>query len=244
MSFSEPMIVISRCLFAAALAVSPLTAQSVIPGDPGLVLTSLIDRTHDYHSLLRRAPDSAEREFYAYHLEEHLVDAGGRPGLLIVKHSLFAAYHFEDTLLLARDGLRPLWEHMQNQRATLTFAYDGARVRRTRAVPDSAPQVSDTTYPTPVFAFNEQELVLRSLPLAPGYSRILPLYSEGSDSLERDTVTVLGGPAPVSGSVAAWTVRFADPAIVETYVIDDRSRQILSHEVTGRRSGAKIRVVG
>jgi hypothetical protein len=234
-----------RILLAISLVAPSLAAQTVVPpADSTLVLTALTDRAHDYHYLLRRAPDSAERDFYAYHLEEHLVDAGGRPGLLIVKHSLTPSYHFEDSLLLDRAGLVPLWEHMQNQKATLTLTYDGARVRRTRSVPDSVLVRSDTTYDTRVFAFNEQELVLRSLPLRAGYAAILPLYSEGSDSLEKDTVTVLKGPTPAPGSAAAWTVRFADPAIVEVYVIDDRTRQIISHEIQGRRSSGRLRVVG
>lgn len=232
-------------LLTVSVVASSLAAQSVVrPADPALVLTALTERTHDYHYLLRRAPDSAEREFYAYHLEEHLVDAGGRPGLLVVKHSLSPAYHFEDSLMLERTGLAPRWEHLQIQKAVITLTYDGGRVRRTRAVPDSVPARSDTTYDTPVFAFNEQELVLRCLPLRAGYSAILPLYSEGSDSLEKDTVTVLAGPAPAPGSPAGWTVRFADPAIVEIYVIDDRTRQVISHETQGRRSPGKLRVVG
>lgn len=224
----------------------PLAGQTVVAPGQTLVLSRLTDRAHDYHYFLRRAPDSTEREFYAYHLEEHLVDANGRPGLLIVKHSLSASYHFEDSLLLDRARLAPVWEHMQNGKATISLTYAGARVHRSRSVPDSAAQESDTTYVIPVFAFNEQELVIRSLPLRAGYSAILPLYSEGSDSLEMDTVTVMGSPlpAPTPGSPAAWTVRFADPAIVETYVIDDQTRQIVSHVTVGRRSKGTLRVAG
>lgn len=234
----------SALFLVISLIAAPLAGQAVVvPGGP-LVLSRLTDRTHDYHYFLRRAPDSAEREFYAYHLEEHLVDAAGRPGLLIVKHSLSASYHFEDSLMLDRGGLIPIWEHLQNGKAAISLSYSGARVHRTRSVPDSAARESDTTYAIPVFAFNEQELIIRSLPLGAGYSVIVPLYSEGSDSLEMDTVTVMGALAPAPGSPAAWTVRFADPAIVETYVIDDRTRQILTHATVGRRSKATLRVVG
>jgi hypothetical protein len=237
--------VLIRLFLAAGLIATPLAGQGVVPpADPTLVLSRFTDRAHDYHYLLRAAKDSAEREFYSYHLEEHLVTADGRPGLLIVKQSLSRAYHFVDSLFLERNGLTPVWEHMQNQKAVLTLAYAGARVRRTRALPDSAPRQSDTTYATPVFAFNEQELVIRSLPLQAGYSAILPLYSEGSDTLEMDTVTVIGSVAPAPGSRAAWTVRFADPAIVETYVIDEATREIVIHTTVGRRSKGTLRVVG
>lgn len=234
-----------RLLFIGCLLAGPLAAQTlVLPKDPSLVVSRLRDRTHDYHYLRRTPTDTAEREFYSYHLEEHLVTVDGVAGLLIVKHSLSPSFPFVDTLFLDRRGLSPRWEHMLLRNATITLTYDGARVRRTRTVPDSGSTRSDTTYATPVFAFNEQELVLRSLPLRAEFSAIVPLYSEGSDSLEMDTVTVVGALSAAPGSEGAWTVRFADPAIVETYVIDERTRQIVTHETIGRRSKGKLRVVG
>jgi hypothetical protein len=234
-----------RLLFIGCLLAGPLAAQTVVPPkDPSLVLSRLTDRTHDYHYLRRAPTDTAEREFYRYHLEERLVTIDGVAGLLIVKHSLSPSFPFVDSLFVEREGLSPRWEHMHIQKAAITLTYDGARIRRTRTVSDSGTTRSDTTYVTPVFAFNEQELVLRSLPLRTGFSAIVPLYSEGSDSLEMDTVTVVGALSPASGSEGAWTVRFADPAIVETYVIDEKTRQIVSHETVGRRAKGKLRVVG
>ena len=234
-----------RLWFTGFLLAAQLGAQTVVPPkDPSLVLSRLTDRAHDYHYLRSTPTDTTEREFYRYHLEERLVTIAGVSGVLIVKHSLSPSFYFIDSLFLDRAGLAPVWEHMQIQKAVITLSYDGARVRRTRTLPDSGSERSDTTYVTPVFAFNEQELLLRSLPLHAGLVAIVPLYSEGSDSLEMDTVTVVGGLGSAPGSGGAWTVRFADPAIVETYVIDEKTRQILTHETVGRRAKGKLRVVG
>ena len=85
--------------------------------------------------------------------------------------------------------------------------------------------------------------MLRSLPLAAGYAAILPLYSEGSDSLEMDSVAGEAA-TPATGERPAWSVRFADPAIVETYVIDAASRRITKHDIVSRRSGRRVHVLG
>jgi hypothetical protein len=71
--------------------------------------------------------------------------------------------------------------------------------------------------------------------LREGYQRILPLYAEvaeGSDALEMDTVRVESRAAD-----GHWTLRFADPDIIATYGIDERTRRIVRHEYTLRRDG-------
>lgn len=82
-------------------------------------------------------------------------------------------------------------------------------------------------------------LVLRSLPLRDGYEAILPLYSEGSDTVKMDSVTVVNHDA----AAGVWTLRFADPAIVATYDIDERTRKIVGRRQTARKSGVQYRFV-
>jgi hypothetical protein len=68
------------------------------------------------------------------------------------------------------------------------------------------------------FALNEMETVIRSLPLRAGYQVILPLFSEIDESVEYDTVTVVGGPTA-------------------------KTREVLAETVTQRRSGKRMRFV-
>jgi hypothetical protein len=96
--------------------------------------------------------------------------------------------------------------------------------------------VNQHTYDGPVFNFQELDDLLRSLPLREGYERILPLYSEGDDSLEMDTVRIMSRDA-----AGRWTLRFADPAIVATYEVDERTRRIVRHEYVLRKTGALMR---
>jgi hypothetical protein len=72
------------------------------------------------------------------------------------------------------------------------FEYAGGRVRCTKRVADSLATSTDTVFRTQVFAFNELDQLVRSLPYADGYSVVLPLYSEGDEALELDTLTVTG----------------------------------------------------
>jgi hypothetical protein len=53
-----------------------------------------------------------------------------------------------------------------------------------------------------------------------------------------DTVRVMGRDAG-----GRWTLRFADPVIVATYGIDEKTRRIVRHEYVMRKTGALIRYV-
>jgi hypothetical protein len=154
----------------------------------------------------------ADSEIGRFHYEWHLVP---NDGLLLVTTGEVRSKPFVDSSLVKRHGLAPVWE---------VSHFDG--------------KVKRWTYKGDVFNFQELDDLLRSLPLREGYERILPLFSEGDDSLEMDTVRVMTRDAG-----GRWTLRFADPAIVATYEIDERTRRIVRHEHVSRRSGATLRFV-
>jgi hypothetical protein len=154
----------------------------------------------------------ADSEIGRFHYEWHLVP---NDGLLLVTTGEVRSKPVVDSSLVKRHGLAPVWEVSQ---------FDG--------------KVKRWTYKGDVFNFQELDDLLRSLPLREGYERILPLFSEGDDSLEMDTVRVMTRDAG-----GRWTLRFADPAIVATYEIDERTRRIVRHEHVSRRSGATLRFV-
>jgi hypothetical protein len=134
-------------------------------------------------------------------------------GLLLVTTGEVRSKPFVDSSLVKRHGLAPVWEVSQF----------GSKVKR-------------WTYKGDVFNFQELDDLLRSLPLREGYERILPLFSEGDDSLEMDTVRIVS-----RDPTGRWTLRFADPAIVATYEIDERTRRIVRHEHVSRKTGALLR---
>jgi hypothetical protein len=137
-----------------------------------------------------------------------------------------------DSALVSRGSLAPIWEVSGGAPRTERYAFHGRQVEVTTTVGDSAPRTQEYRHAVPFFTFQELDLVIRSLPFHAGYEASLPLFSEGDDSIEVDTVAVQG-----RDSADRWTIRFADPAVTGTYVVDGHSRTIVSYEHVFRQDG-------
>jgi hypothetical protein len=126
---------------------------------------------------------------------------------------------------------------------TRRFQYSGNHVWGTVQHADSAPRSFDRVFVEPVFAFNEVELLVRSTPLQPGWSAVVPLFSEADEDVEHDTITVIRPTTVQRGGheQRAWIIQFADPAIVSSYTLLDRTREISEIETRQRRTGALLR---
>lgn len=146
-----------------------------------------------------------------------------------------------DSLIIVRDGLKPVFERLEARGAVHTFNYDGAHITGTIAPADSAARPFDSTFAESPFAFNEVDLLVRSVPFTEGYSIVVPFFSEIDEAIEHDTIAVLGQ-SQVNGR-NAWRVRFSDPAIVADYAIAADTREILSHQLTQRKTGTRLRFV-
>ena len=200
------------------------------------------DRAQPQRTLMR-APsgDTTERESGRGNVNEHAISlADGSPGLVYVNSGHYAGGDYTDTLVVRRDDLAPIWEHVDypQRRWEKTIQFHGASLTQTNHLGDTT-RSFNLRFPRRVFAFSEVDLVVRSLPYAAGYHDILPLYSEGDDSLELDTIAVVGTPGPTI------TLRFADPVLVVTYVVDSATRRITSYDLVNKRTGVRgRRVVG
>jgi len=229
-----------------AASCSPHTARTSAPtsdvvraGSSDLATAHIVDNVDNQRVMSRAATgDTTAKERGRVTIEQHISTANGAANVMLYKLGHYASGTFYDTMSMTREGLRPISERMQFGSTVKVIDYDGDRVHETVQVGDSTPRVLDRRFPVTVFGFNQLELVVRSLRLRPGFHAILPLYSEGDDSLEMDTATVVQLAQANDGSASpTWTVRFADPAIVGTYVIDTLSRRITSYEVRARKSG-------
>jgi hypothetical protein len=216
------------------------SANPTTPASRGLVTSHVVDFSEVQRTLSRAATgDTTEHESVRTTVEERLIPlADGGRGLMRISSGHYSAGDFTDTLVMHRDGLAPVWERLRyrRQRYAKEIEYGDASLHQVNHLGDST-RSFEKRFSLPVFAFSEVDLVVRSLPYASGYHTILPLYSEGDDSLEIDTVAVVGRAGH------GWTVRFADPAIVATYVIDSTSRRVTQYDVTSRRNGARARRV-
>lgn len=198
-------------------------------GTPGLVpgVADVGTLSGNWRLMAPTSPtDSTPRAVGGQREEFHETTFNGTPAVMIVKASTSptGAVIFADTLMMLRDGFTPVWERMHSGKATKVITYDGPRIHQQTLIGDSIAKTFDREFSHRPFGFNQLELLFRSIPMQPGLRLILPLYSEGDDSVEMDTLSM----------PAAGAFRFGDPAIVTTYSLDER-RQFASYAVASRR---------
>ena len=198
------------------------------PGSADLKSEKLTDRCDSLWFLARAPGDTMERAILAQRSELHVVSNPQRATAVLVS----TGHSNVDSAIVLQDGLAPILETTHSGSRVIRYRYDRSRVDLTTTVSDSAPDVRHHEYPYPVFNFAELDLLIRSLPLRPGYQALLPLYSEGDEDAEIDTVLVKG-----KDSRGIWRVRFADKAVVGTYGIAEDTRAEVSYSHRFRRAG-------
>lgn len=231
-------IAAASCRHSPTLGVSAV--YPVVSADTrALVTDHFTSDAHVERTLSRAATgDTTEHESLVTRIDEVAANSAGGSTILRVTTGHYSGGDYYDSLFVHRVDLRPVREHLAylQRKIDKRFDYDGGTVHQTNASGDSV-NTFDRRYDVPVFAFSEIELLVRSLPYRLGYTAILPLYSEGDDAIEMDSVAV------VDARPDRWTIRFADPAIVATYGIDAATRRIVSYDVTGRKTHGKARKI-
>ena len=215
---------------------APIIPPVLLPGSSDIVGSHFAARCDSVQRFARGAGQAAERLLGAQRVTEQPTTYRGKPAVLLVT-SAQDADPFVDSMLVYRDGLAPVSEIVRSGPRVVRYDYDGPRVRITSATGDSSPVVKDHRYNAPVFSFQQLDAVIRSLPLRSGYAALLPLYSEGDDSVEVDTVRV-----ERRAATGVWSIRFADPAIVATVGVDEKSRTQVAYSHTFRQDGPSWKV--
>lgn len=207
------------------------TPVLLLPGSELLQSGSGLTDTLEYRMVRDpRAGESGVQPVATGRLEATLVTRDGAPAVMLALATEATSGSFHDTAIVAAHGLFPATEAFRATARRIDFVYAGPSVRRIAVAPDSAAGTREHRYDVPVFHFNELCLLVRALPLRAGFRAVVPLYSEGDDALERDTLTVLG-----RDSAGVYAVRFADAVIIGTYGIDGTTRRIVSFDIVGRK---------
>lgn len=198
------------------------------PGAVDLMSAKITDRCDSLWFLARAPNDTVQRSILAQRIEQHDVSS------TVVQVTTMSTPDgsYVDSTILLRDGLAPMRETTHAGSTVIRYRYDRNRVDVTTIAGDSAPVAHHHEYPYPVFNFEELDLLIRLLPLRPGYQALLPLYSEGDEDAEIDTVLVQG-----KDSTGIWHVRFADKAVIATYGIADDTRAEVAYSHRFRHPG-------
>ena len=221
------------------------TTTALLPGGDLLVRSMRGDSSafarRRVFVLFQRAlgPDTAERKLAETNEEDRFAASNSADLTLTSRWS--PPYESSDSLIVDGNTLRPLDEVIESRRARYRFHYDGPRVTGVVAVADSAPQRLDRKFDQPVFAFNEVEILVRSLRYRVGLRVVVPLFSEGDRAIEHDTLSVVSQ-STQPDHAPVWTIEFADPVITTRYRVDARSREIIDAVTRQRKSGLTFRL--
>lgn len=218
------MFHVQRLLGSLAIAIAFALPPMLVPGSRDLQTATITDRCDSVWFVARSPGDTSEHTLLGQRQEQHVV----RGTVVQVTTLSTPDGSLIDSTILVRDGLTPISEVAHTGSQVIRYRYDRNRVELTT---DS---VQRHEYAHPLFNFDELDLVMRSLPLRPGYQALLPLYSEGDQDAEVDTALVEG-----KDSAGVWQVRFADKAIVATYGIAADTRQLVSYSHRFRADGPR-----
>ena len=221
---------------------SPMSSPG--PAAPWLTPVTLARDVSRWRVTIRGIRDSADRPFSEKTVAQSLISSES-PAVLIVSRWPPPTTS-NDSLVIAPDGLRPIREALAFNGFTRHYQYAGSHVWGTVQHGDSAARAVDRMFPEPVLAFSEVDLLIRSVPFRRGWSVVVPLFSEADEDVEHDTITVVEPTVTRRNGhdESAWLVRFADPAIVSSYVVLVDSRDIVAIDTEQRRSRAVIRYRG
>jgi hypothetical protein len=191
-----------NCRHQPTLSLYPVVSA----GSGSLITNHFASEAHIERTLSRAAAgDTTEHESVVTRIDEVVGAAGSSSTIVRVSTGHYAGGDYYDSLVVRRTDLQPIREHMRyvQRRLDKRFEYEGGAVHQTNSIADSATSFG-RKYNMPVFAFSEIELLVRSLPYRPGFTSILPLYSEGDDAIEMDSISV------VSAGPERWTIRCHD----------------------------------
>jgi hypothetical protein len=219
-------------LMAFAIAGTWAQPPMLIPGSHDLQSTKITERCDSLWFVSRAPGETVEHTLLSKRREQHIVRDPRGSTVVQVTSVNTAEGSYIDSTVVTRDGLTPMLETAYAGPQVIRYRYDRNRVDVSTTSGDSAPSVTHHEYPHPLFNFDELDLLIRLLPLRPGYQALLPLYSEGDQDAEVDTVQVLD-----KDSAGVWRVRFADKAIVATYGIADGTREWISYSHRFRTDG-------
>lgn len=145
-------------------------------------------------------------------------------------------YEGADTLTVDPQTLAPIRERSAGSALDVSYWYTGPHVQGSVRRGTANPRTVSATFAGTPFAFSELPLIVRALRFRPSLDLVVPLFSEADGDLEHDTLRVVEDRVPPGGP-EQWVVRFADPMIVQHYLVDARSRTIVSVSTWQRKTG-------
>ena len=215
---------------AATATLPPINSASIVQGLTRWRLTAL--------------RDTMQRDLGVMTRELHFTSHDGQPAVLLVSTFPTPNGTILDSALAIRATLAPVWQHSHQPTKMLMLNFSASGVTGTITPADSAPRVVHSELGARVFDATWLGVLIPALPLAKGYTSLLPGYTVETGKIEFDTVAVTGASTlPVAGQPRpVWVVRYADPYIVNTYLVDQDTHVVRREEIHPRAGGSLLMV--
>lgn len=228
-------------LFRLPLLFALLTASL-----PALGRLRPADGTHVYDLSTRSSQDSAWRPVGTMTVEQTTLQS---PGDTIVRRVITYDYGAKgrvvDTTLSVARTLAPISERTHKPSGIISF--DVARDTVVGVLTSGgAERAIRDALPGPAFNSTDLELVVRSLPLAPGYHERLPIYDPEFGGYRFAEVRVEGrapGAATAPGAPDAWLVSVSDRSMHASYRVGVTTRALLSANIAVPERGVEYRLL-
>lgn len=224
---------------AAAQAGRPPSDSSatVLPGSP--LLLPLRPDTEVSLVVRRFRAGSDSTGVLLANLTVRVMAAQNLTGSVVIESAWTPPVSTTDSLMIDATTFAPQAEAFTSPSLTFHYRYSGSEISGTLQRADSATRSIARLTGEPAFAFNELESLVRSLRFTRIQSVVVPLFSEADAVLERDTLSLVADTV-VAGGRRARIVRFADPVIVQRYIVDSASRNIIRITTRQRKSGTVV----
>jgi hypothetical protein len=136
-----------------------------------------------------------------------------------------------DSFTLNRRTLAPMAVHSANVETGVELEFTSGSVRQVDDG-DWGTDTTDVPLPEPVFAAGVTDLLLGTLPLAPGYAARLAVYDadDGIDTVGIEVQGMEDVAVPGGARVPAWRVAVTEGWRVSTYWMDRESRTLVQFE--------------
>ncbi len=197
---------------------------------PALSEARPVDGTHVYDLSVRPSPDSAWHAIGTMTVELTTLHRDGRALMRRVATSHVGARVVVDTTLSLESSLAPISE--RTHKPTGIISYDFARDSVTGFMSvNGAEHAIHVALPGPTFNSTDLELIIRSLPLAPGYQVRLPIYDPELGGYRFTNVRVQSpaqGDSTDATSRNVWVVLDTDASLQITYRVARATRELLS----------------
>jgi hypothetical protein len=171
------------------------------------------------------------------HLSEmqRVVDSG----LFRVNHFSSAKTEVTDSIMTKSAGVVPMWENSHQTSKLMHLTWNGRHVTGDVTPTGKAAATIDQTLAVAPFNSSDVELVIASLPLAPGYKALLATYEyETPAGLRIDTLAVTGR------EKHAWVVRVSRGGTSSMTVwMDAGSKRVLKEEFADGPGKWRLRIV-